>query len=157
MAAKPGTARVVFDDLAFSDDLSRTTEHGRSIAVDTRAAYERDGCPVDPPLACDEEATDGTDLPTCVKVYLPAPIGKFGMVFTIKRQEGQLVLVYLAFGVRHHPKDRSGDQMRSPIGQHALTVYQIAHRRLHEIIARDLRDKRPNTPPAAGKEDTPEG
>jgi hypothetical protein len=52
------------------------------------------------------------------------------MVFAVKRQEGRLVLVYLGFGVRHHPK-----------GSHALTVYQIAHRRLHEIIARDMRDK----------------
>lgn len=69
-------------------------------------------------------------MPGCAKVYLPPPIGKFGMVFAIKRQQGQLVLAYLAFGVRHHLK-----------GSHALTVYQIAHRRLHEITAKDLRSK----------------
>ena len=130
MTVKPGCAPVVFDDLAFSEDFARTTEHGRKIATDTRTAYERDGCPIDHLLGCQEQAADGTDLPTCVKVYLPAPIGNFGMVFTIKHQEGKLVLVYLGFGVRHHPK-----------GSHALTVYQIAHRRLHEITARDLRGK----------------
>jgi hypothetical protein len=145
MAAKRGTARVVFDDLAFNDDLGRTTEHGRRIAVDTRSAYEQHGCPVDDLLACQEQATDGTDLPGCAKVYLPAPVGNFGMVFAIKRQEGQLVLVHLAFGVRHHPK-----------GSHALTVYEIAHRRLHEITARDLRGGEPDTPAAGAEtEDTP--
>ena len=128
MAANRGAAPVVFDDLAFSEDLSRTTDNGRRIAADTRTAYERHGCPVDDLLACQEQATDGTDLPGCAKVYLPAPVGKFGMVLAIKRQEGRLVLVYLAFGVRHHPK-----------GSHALTTYQVAHRRLHQVIAKDLR------------------
>jgi hypothetical protein len=32
-----------------------------------------------------------------------------------------VLLAYLAFGVRHHPRDSN-----------ALTVYEIAHRRLHE-------------------------
>jgi hypothetical protein len=73
MAAKRGAARVVFDELAFNDDLGRTSEHGRRIAVDTRSAYEQHGCPVDDLLACQEQATDGTDLPGCAKVYLPAP------------------------------------------------------------------------------------
>ncbi len=42
------------------------------------------------------------------------------MVFTIDRKADKPALVFLAFGVRHHPK-----------GSHTLTVYQIAHRRLH--------------------------
>lgn len=52
MPTKRSTARVVFDELAFNDDLARTTEHGRRVALDTRSAYERHGCPVDPLLAC---------------------------------------------------------------------------------------------------------
>jgi hypothetical protein len=136
MPAKRGsTARVVFDDLAFNDDLGRTTDNGRKVALTTRNTYEQNGCPIDDLLACQEQAADGTDLPGCAKVYLPAPMGKFGMVFAIKRQEGQLVLVSLAFGVRHHPK-----------GSHALNVYEIAHRRLHEIIALDLRGEESGTP-----------
>ncbi len=141
MPPKRGAAPVVFDDFAFNDDLGRTTDNGRRTALDTRSAYERHGCPVDDLLACQEQATDGTDLPSCAKVYLPAPVGKFGMVLAIKRQEGRLVLVYLAFGMRHHPK-----------GSHALTVYEIAHRRLHQIIARDLRAQDPDTPAPPAQE-----
>jgi hypothetical protein len=62
---------------------------------------------------------------------MPAKGGTARVVFAIKRQQGQLVLAYLAFGMRHHPK-----------GSHALTVYQIADRRLHQITARDLREDR---------------
>jgi hypothetical protein len=29
---------------------------------------------------CDSEGRDGTKLPACFKVYLPAPSGRFGMV-----------------------------------------------------------------------------
>jgi len=83
-ARRGATARVVFDDLAFNDDLGRTTDNGRKVALDTRNAYERNGCPIDALLACQEQATDGTDLLGCAKVYLPAPVGKFGMVFTKK-------------------------------------------------------------------------
>jgi hypothetical protein len=38
-------------------------------------------------------------------------------------------LRYLAFGVRHQPN-----------GSHALTVYDVAHARLLEITAKNLRD-----------------
>jgi hypothetical protein len=51
---------------------------------------------------------------------LPAPNGKFGMVIRFIRDNEGLALRYLAFGVRHHPRD-----------SHAQTVYEIAHRRLH--------------------------
>jgi hypothetical protein len=56
----------------------------------------------------------------CVNVYLPAPAGKFGMVFQLEVVEKRSRLRYLAFGMRHHPK-----------GSHAETVYEVAHRRLH--------------------------
>jgi hypothetical protein len=88
--------------------------------------------------SCEAKGRDGTELPGCFKVYLPEPDGKFGMVlrFTIPKKapgekdargtkrgkkESPPRLRYLAFGVRHHPK-----------GSHAETVYQVAHRRLHE-------------------------
>lgn len=87
-----GRAPVVFDDLAFEDDVRRASNHGQSVAQDTRDAYERDGCPVDSLHACEAEAGDNTRLPRCVKVYLPPPTGKFGMVFEIDRQGGRLAL-----------------------------------------------------------------
>jgi len=124
-AHKAGRAQVIFDEAAFREDLRRTTDAGRPVATATRNAYDRDGCPVEDLLACDSEAQDGTQLPGCVKVYLPSPAGKFGMVFEINRQAGNLVLAYLSFGVRHHPPD-----------SHALTVYQIAHQRLNGPEAR---------------------
>jgi hypothetical protein len=114
-------ADVVFDDLAFSDDVQRAGGSGRAVALATRKAYEADGCPVDELYACDAEARDSTSLPGCVKVYLPAPAGRFGMVFSIERCEGRLMLAFLAFGVRHQPRNSN-----------APTVYQLAHRRLHD-------------------------
>lgn len=120
MSAKAtGRAKVIFDHLAFEDDLGRASSDVRAVARETRDAYEQDGCPVDALRACETEGGDGTQLPRCVKVYLPPPTGRFGMVFEINRQEGRLVLAYLAFGVRHHPRISN-----------APTVYQIAHERL---------------------------
>ena len=121
MAAKRrGHAKVIFDDLAFTEDIEGGSANGRAVARATRHAYERHGCPVNELLACQDEATDETRLPGCVKVYLPRPAGRFGMVFEIDRRASRLVLAYLAFGVRHHPP-----------GSHAPTVYRMAHRRLH--------------------------
>ena len=74
------------------------------------------------------QVTLGSSLPGCVKVYLPPPAGKFGIVFEIDRQAGNLVLAYLAFGVRHHPLDSD-----------ALTVYQLAHQRLNESAKEETR------------------
>jgi hypothetical protein len=76
--------------------------------------------PIDQLLACEEEGPDGTKLANCMKIYLPRPTGKFGMVFRIELREGKSLLAYAAFGVRHHPRH-----------SHAPTVYQIAHGRLH--------------------------
>jgi hypothetical protein len=118
---KRGAAvRVVFDEDPWAEDMARTTSNGRTIAETIRRDYERHGCPVEDLRACDDEAQDGTRLPGCAKVYLPPPAGKFGMAFDIDRQAGSLVLAYLAFGTRHHPK-----------GSHALNVYEIADRRLN--------------------------
>jgi hypothetical protein len=116
---RAGRTTALFDDSAFAEDLGRDSAPGQKVARATRSEYEQNGVPVDVLLACDEEGSDGTQLAHCLKVYLPPPDGKFGMVFRIERRNGKLRLVYVAFGVRHHPRESN-----------APTVYQIAHNRL---------------------------
>ena len=117
---RSGRAPAAFDDAAFAEDLNRAGDNGARIARAARSEYERDGVPLDALMACAEEGRDGTLLANCVKVYLPRPIGNFGMVFQIERRDGGLLLAYAAFGVRHHPR-----------GSNAPTVYRIAHTRLN--------------------------
>lgn len=112
---------VRFDGPAWEEDLARTTDAGRRAAQSARRRFEGEGIDRSELRPCDPEARDGTSLPGCVKVYLPPPAGRFGMVFRFLMIEGRLTAVYLAFGVRHHPT-----------GAHAQTVYQIADRRLHD-------------------------
>lgn len=114
-----GRATALFDDAAFAEDLRRASDVGQEAALAARRQYEQGGVPVDDLLACDEEGADGTRLPHCVKIYLPRPNGKFGMVFRIERREGRTLLAFVAFGVRHHPRE-----------SHASTVYEIASLRL---------------------------
>jgi hypothetical protein len=116
---RAGRAPALFDDTAFVEDLIRASDTGREVAVAARSEYEQDGVPIEQLLACDEEGSDGTELANCVKIYLPRPAGKFGMVFRIELREGKSLLAYAAFGVRHHPRDSN-----------APTVYQVAHGRL---------------------------
>jgi hypothetical protein len=79
------------------------------------------GLPRDRLLACEAEGRDGTWLSGCVKTYVPWPAGRFGAVMIpVRHPERPLGLRVIAFGVRHEPRDA-----------HALTVYQIAHRRLN--------------------------
>jgi hypothetical protein len=120
-AKKARRAEVVFDEDTFDEDFQRASPAGRAAALAARDVYTRDGCPVVELRACGDEALDATRLPGCVKVYLPSHAGRFGMVFAIERKAGKLRLAYLAFGVRHHPRDSN-----------APTVYQLAHRRLHD-------------------------
>lgn len=116
---RPGRAPALFDDAAFAEDLRRASGAGEEVARAARKEFEGEGVPVGNLLACDEEGPDGTELRHCVKLRLPPPNGKFGMVFRIEQQKGRSVLAFAAFGVRHHPADSS-----------APTVYAIAHRRL---------------------------
>jgi hypothetical protein len=108
-----------FDPDAFAEDLARTTATGRATSERARAEYERDGVPRSQLQPCDAEGRDGTSLPGCLKVYLPQPIGRFGMVFEVVRTAGKLELEYLAFGVRHQPH-----------GSNAPTVYELAGARV---------------------------
>jgi hypothetical protein len=118
-----GTPRgfpAYFDQDAWEEDLAATTPSGRMAAEAARAEYERDGIPFGQARRIQEHGDDGTVLPNCAKVYLPQPAGRFGMVFRAIVIDRRPHLAYLAFGVRHHPRDS-----RRP------TVYQRAHERLH--------------------------
>ena len=119
---RPGRAPALFDDAAFAEDLRRASDAGREVAFVARKEFEGEGVPVKSLLACDEEGSDGTELRHCVKLRLPPPDAKFGMVFRIEQQVGRSVPVFAAFGTRHHPPEAK-----------APTVYEIAHHRLHSV------------------------
>ena len=109
-----------FDPDSWNEDMRRTTEVGRAVAEHAKRSYARRGIHLTELRPCQPEGRDGADLPNCAKIYLPPPNGRFGMVLSIDRAAGRPVLVYVAFGARHHPR-----------GSNAATVYQLAHRRLH--------------------------
>jgi hypothetical protein len=98
-------APALFDDAAFDEDLKRASDAGRKVALAARNDFEQSGVSLEDLLACDEEGPNGTALMHCVKVRLPHPDGKFGMVFRIELRNGKSVLAFAAFGVRHHPPD----------------------------------------------------
>ena len=114
------TPPVVFDDAAWDEDLRRASDSARRTAHDARAEFEEFGVPIVRLKACASEGADGTRLPGCIKVYLPAPAGPHGMVFEIDRIDGRLRLLYAAFGLRHPPRE-----------SRQQSVYAIAHRRLN--------------------------
>jgi hypothetical protein len=116
---RAGRAPALFDDAAFAEDLRRTSDAGEEVARAARKEFEGVGVPVESLLACDAEGPDGTELWHCVKLRLPPPNGKFGMVFRIELRDGKPTLVFAAFGIRHHPPEAK-----------APTVYEIAHDRL---------------------------
>lgn len=120
MSIRRGYARVLFNEGAFAEDTMRSGRAGANALRGARSQFEREGVEIGLLRRCDSEGRDGTKLPACFKVYLPAPSGKFGMVFRFVRDADGLALRYLAFGVRHHPRNSK-----------ASTVYEIAHRRLH--------------------------
>jgi hypothetical protein len=114
-----GHARVLFDEGAFAEDTMKSGRVGAKALRETRSQFERHGIEIKALRRCDPEGRDGTKLPACFKVYLPAPSGKFGMVLRFIRDADGLALRYLAFGIRHHPRDSN-----------ASTVYEVADRRL---------------------------
>jgi len=120
MAAKKGHVRVVFDEVAYAEDTVRAGRNGARALREARSRFEREGVAVSSLRDCQAEGPKGTRLPACFKVRLPPPNGKFGMVLAVTSGKQGLGLHYLAFGIRHHPRD-----------SHAETVYQIADRRLN--------------------------
>jgi hypothetical protein len=115
-----GHARVLFNEGAFAEDTMRSGRAGAKALRDARSPFEREGIEIKMLRRCESESREGIKLPACVKVYLPPPAGKFGMVLRFVRDDQGLALRYLAFGIRHHPHNSN-----------APTVYEIAHRRLH--------------------------
>jgi hypothetical protein len=115
-----GYARVLFDEGAVVEDTMRSGRAGAKALREAKGRFGPEGVEIRSLRRCDSEGRDGTKLPACFKVYLPSPNGKFGMVFRFVRDVDGLALRYVAFGVRHHPRDSN-----------APTVYEIAHRRLH--------------------------
>jgi hypothetical protein len=109
-----------FDPDAWEEDLARSTPTGRQAAEVARRDYEGGGVPVEHLRRVEEHGQDGTVLPDCAKVYLPPPVGRFGMIFRVIKVDDRPCLAYAAFGVRHHPQ-----------GARRPTVYQLAHQRLH--------------------------
>lgn len=65
---------VRFDELAFEEDLARATKRGREVAAEARERLEREGAEPSELLRCQAEHREGTELPNCVKVYLPPPV-----------------------------------------------------------------------------------
>ena len=113
-------ARARFDHDAWEEDLSRARRRRGAPWPGALVEYEQSGIPIAQLRRVAEHRHDGTELPGCAKVYLPPPDGRFGMVFALRLDsDARPLLTYLAFGVRHHPRDA-----RSP------TVYQFAHQRM---------------------------
>lgn len=67
-----------FDPNAFRGDMARTTPAGRDAADAVKRDYEANGVPFSDLRPCDPEHRDGTKLPQCLKVYLPALSGASG-------------------------------------------------------------------------------
>jgi hypothetical protein len=109
-----------FDDLLFDEDLAHATQAGQQVAAEARRRLERDGASARELAPCEPERREGTRLPNCVKTYLPEPGGRWRMIFEVTRENDQLVLAYLAFGVGH------------PEHAWQLSAYQVAHQRLHQ-------------------------
>jgi hypothetical protein len=122
VSAKGPVFPVAFDELAMAEDLARLSQEGAEALASLGREIDRlGGLPRERLLACEAEGRDGTRLGGCVKTYVPWPTGRFGAVMVPVRHPERLVgLRAIAFGVRHQPREA-----------HALSVYQIAHRRLN--------------------------
>jgi len=120
--SRPGAHyRVEFNDATFAEDLEHTaSDTGRTLAQGERDKLTADGLSYERLKACEAEGRDGTRLPNCVKIYIPEPNGTWGMVFQLRfDDDGRPFLACLAFGTRH------------PTGPGALSVYEVASRRLN--------------------------
>jgi len=111
--------RVLFDDIAWAEDLHHASAAGAIAGYAAREWLETSGLLAEDIKPCLAEGPDGTRLSGCVKVYLPAPIGPWGLVLGLRPLEGEPVLYHLAFGLRH------------PTHAWQLSVYQVADHRLH--------------------------
>lgn len=117
----PVRVPVTFDDARWAQDLARASTEAAEVARVARRRMERDGANLIELRPCDPEGRDGTRLGGCVKLYLPPPAGPWGLVLAPTRDPatGRVLLDVVAFGPRHPPEGRR------------VSVYQLAHQRLH--------------------------
>lgn len=107
------------DGEALGEDLGHATEAARITIERAIRDLLADGVPAGSLRPCDAEARDGTRLGGCAKLYIPQPDGRWGAVFMIDVAASKPALVLIAVGERH------------PDRPWKLSVYEIAHRRLH--------------------------
>jgi hypothetical protein len=114
-------APVHFDDALFAADLARFPAAGQQAVEAARGRYERTGVPAEERRQCHADHPSGTQLPGCMKVYVPDFGGPWRIVFQIAwLAENELGLEYVAASVGHVPR-----------GTRRRDVYQLAHYRLH--------------------------
>ena len=137
---------VVFDDEALGTDLEHLTPAANAALVQLRREVDRDGgLPHSCLKRCEPEGRDGTRLEGCVKTRVPRPDGPWGVVFRAGEVPTRPFALYtLAFGTRH------------PTGPGKPSVYEVASQRLEEIVARDMRTEKPDTP-GTTDDDAPAG
>jgi hypothetical protein len=112
--------RVEFDEAHFAEDLAHSSAAARTAGGSERDEITKHGLAHERLKRCEREGRDGTHLAGCGKIYIPEPDGPWGMVFDGRiDDEGRPYLACLAFGVRH------------PTGPGALSVYEVASRRLN--------------------------
>ncbi len=113
---------IVFDESILDSDLQRLPAAAKVALNRLRTQTQRDGgISLGRLKRCHGEARDGTDLGGCVKTYVEWPNGPWGIVFCAGEDPQRPFALYtLAYGRRHHPRDAR-----------ALTVYRLAHHRLH--------------------------
>ena len=112
--------RAHFDDRLFEADLRRVPEVGRDALRSARARFEQDGVSATDRRLCQAEHPSGTQLPGCLKVYIPDFGGPWRIVQITRFADDALGLEYVAAGLGHPP---AAGVRRS--------VYELAHYRLH--------------------------
>jgi hypothetical protein len=140
MADKPRDVIVpiVFDEETLATDLKHFPDAaGTGLAQLRREVNHDGGLPKSRLKRCEPEGRDGSRLPGCVKTRVPWPDGPWDIVFRAGQDPNRPFALYtLAYGHRH------------PTGPGKLSVYEVAGRRLAEIVARDLRGKDSGKPAA---------
>jgi hypothetical protein len=117
---RPTVVPTVFDESLLANDLKRLPQAAKSALCSVhRHAHLNGGIPRDRLKRCQADARDRTDLAGCVKIYVPWPDGPWGIVFRAGEDPRRPFALYtIAYG-RRHP------------GARHISVYQLAHQRVH--------------------------
>lgn len=110
-----------FSEALFEADLLRMSDRGREALRVARARIEREGVAADERRPCQANHPSGTDLPGCLKIYVPDMSGRWRVIFQVVRfADRRLGLEYVAAGVAHLPRE-----------SRRRDVYELAHYRVH--------------------------